>query len=66
MIQYLRRGIPIAWLVDPEEKNVTVYHPGQEVQVLEVSEELIGDTVLPDLRIPVASLFTLPTPPAAP
>jgi Uma2 family endonuclease len=58
--QYLRRGVPLVWLVDPETRTVAVYRPAQIHQVLDETEELTGDEVLPDLRYRVAELFTLP------
>jgi Uma2 family endonuclease len=58
--QYLRRGIPLVWLVDPEVRSVSVYRPGKELLVLDETEELVGEEVLVDFRLPVAELFTLP------
>jgi Uma2 family endonuclease len=58
--QYLQRGIPLVWLVDPEVESVTVYRPGQEFYVREGEDELTGHDVLPDLRLRVADLFALP------
>jgi len=58
--QYLKRRIPLVWLVDPEERKVTVYRPGKDLYVLEETEELTGADVLPGLRLQVADLFALP------
>jgi Uma2 family endonuclease len=58
--QYLRLGVPLVWLVDPEERMVTVYRPGREMQVFDESHELTGDDVLPEFRCRVADLFALP------
>jgi Uma2 family endonuclease len=58
--QYLNRGVPLVWLVDPEVRSVTVYRPGEAHRVLEEADELTGEDVLPDLRLRVAELFTLP------
>lgn len=58
--QYLRRGVPLVWLVDPETRTVAAYRPGQIHQVLDETEELTGEDVLPDLRIRVAEMFALP------
>ena len=48
------------WLVDPEENKVTVYRPGKDLYVLDESEKVTGEDVLPGLRLKVADLFTLP------
>jgi Uma2 family endonuclease len=58
--QYLRRGVPLVWLLDPEPRIVTVYQPGKELVTCDETEELTGMEILPDLRLRVAELFTLP------
>jgi Uma2 family endonuclease len=58
--QYLKRGVPLVWLVDPEVRIVTVYQPGKEFFTLEEADELTGEEVLPGLRLRVGDLFTLP------
>ena len=56
----LRFGTPLVWLVDPAARNVTVYRPGREYQVLEAEEELTGEDVLPGFQCRVAEFFKLP------
>ncbi len=58
--QFLKRGVPLAWLVDPEMRRVTVYRPGKEHKVFDETEELTGEDALPDLRVGVADLFAMP------
>jgi len=58
--QYLGRGVPLVWLVDPEGLSVTVYRSGQLPQVFEGTDELTGGDVLPDFRCRVAEFFALP------
>ncbi len=58
--QYLARGVSLVWLVDPEVRSVTVYRPGQGHRVVDETEELTGEDVLPDLRLRVAEMFKLP------
>jgi Uma2 family endonuclease len=58
--QYLARGVPLVWLVDPEVRSVTVYQRGQEHRVLDETEELTGDGVLADFSLRVADLFAVP------
>jgi Uma2 family endonuclease len=47
-------------VVDPEVRSVTVYRPGQIMVVLDDTEELTGEDVLPDFRCRVADFFRLP------
>lgn len=58
--QYLKRRVPLVWVVDPEDRKVTVYRPGKDLYVLEEADELTGEDVLPGLKLPVAKLFALP------
>ena len=58
--QYLKRRIPLVWVVDPEDRKVTVYRPGKDLYVLDETEVVTGEDVLAGLRLPVAQLFTWP------
>jgi Uma2 family endonuclease len=58
--QFLTRGIPMVWLVDPEGRNITLYRQGQLPQVVEEDGEITGQDVLPDLRCNVGEMFILP------
>lgn len=57
---YLQGGVKIVWLVDPEDKIVTVYRPDQSLKVMKRSDELTGGTDLPGLSLKVADIFRLP------
>ena len=58
--QYLRRGVALVWIVDPETHLVTTYRKGREHVTLDEAEELTGEDAIPDFRCNVAELFTLP------
>jgi Uma2 family endonuclease len=58
--RFLQQGVTVVWLVDPEERTVTVYRMNQLPQVVEEGEELIGGDELPDFRCRVADLFVMP------
>jgi Uma2 family endonuclease len=64
--QFIARGIPLVWLVDPDDQSVSVQRPGQVPVIMTGDDELIGYDTLPDFTCKVADLFTLPgQPPAA-
>jgi Uma2 family endonuclease len=66
VIQYLRHGVPLVWVVDPDALTVTVLRPGELQQLLDETDALTGNGVLPDFSCKVADLFALPgQPPAA-
>jgi Uma2 family endonuclease len=55
--QFLGWGVRLAWVVDPEDQTVSVYRPGAVPEVLDATQELTGDGVLPDFRCSVAEFF---------
>ena len=64
--QYLNRGVPLVWVIEPEDRVVYVHKADEFTKVLEADEELSGNGVLPDFACKVSDLFSLPgAPPAA-
>jgi len=58
--EYLAAGVPLVWLVNPDNRSVRVFRAGQPVVQLRVSDELTGDDILPGFHCPVAELFPPP------
>ena len=54
---YLRNGVELVWLIDPETRTVTVYRPHEGPRVYHENEELTGEDVLPGFRCRVADIF---------
>jgi Uma2 family endonuclease len=54
---YLDNGVKIVWVIDCDEKNVTVYRPGKTIEVVDESGELTGGDEIPGFRCPVRNLF---------
>ncbi|EAZ90289.1 Uma2 family endonuclease [Crocosphaera chwakensis] len=46
MEEYRENGAKLGWLIDPKNKRVEIYRPGQAVEVLENPNHLSGETVL--------------------
>jgi Uma2 family endonuclease len=65
---YLRAGVKVVWLADPEVKTVTVYRPNHHHTVLKSADDLLGGDELPGFSCKVADFFRLPgdRPPAPP
>ncbi len=55
----LTAGVPLVWVVNPQEKTVKVYRPGQPepVETLGIDDELDGEDTIPGFRLAVAKLF---------
>ncbi|HXG65179.1 MAG TPA: Uma2 family endonuclease [Blastocatellia bacterium] len=46
MAEYIENGAQLGWLIDPKNKQVYVYRPGQPVECLDNAETVSGDPVL--------------------
>ncbi|NER35414.1 MAG: Uma2 family endonuclease [Oscillatoria sp. SIO1A7] len=51
MQEYLENGAQLGWLIDPKNKRVEIYRPGQAVEVLENPKQLSGEQVLPGFTL---------------
>src|SRR5262249_24620258 len=57
---YLRNGVELVWLIDPEARTVTVYRPDKGPRVFHENEALTGEEVLRGFRCRVADFFSIP------
>jgi Uma2 family endonuclease len=55
--EYFNRGVRLVWIIDPEERTVTVYRSAEEGKVLHETATLSGEDVLPGFSCRVAELF---------
>ncbi len=51
MQEYLDNGAQLGWLIDPTNKRVEIYRPGQGVEILERPMTLSGEAVLPEFTL---------------
>jgi len=58
--QYLALGVPLVWVVDPDDSAVYQYLPGKPRTRFDANDELTGSGVLPDFHCKVADLFRMP------
>jgi Uma2 family endonuclease len=54
---YVERGVRLVWVVDPEDRSVTVYRPGRQANILVEKDTLSGEDVLPGFSCLVAQLL---------
>jgi Uma2 family endonuclease len=54
---YLKFGVPLVWLVDPDRKAITAMTPDGSVRVYHPGDTLDGGDVLPGFSVPVDRLF---------
>jgi Uma2 family endonuclease len=46
MREYIANGVRLAWLIDPRDRQVEIYRPGREPEILTCPESLSGEEVL--------------------
>jgi Uma2 family endonuclease len=51
MREYMENGAQLGWLINPEAKQVEIYRPEQEPELLESPQTLSGEDVLPGFEL---------------
>lgn len=57
---YLACGVELVWLIDPEDRTVTVYRRDRGPTRSDQQSLLVAEDILPGLSCPVGELFLLP------
>ncbi len=57
MEEYRENGAKLGWFIDPKNKRVEIYRPGQAVEVLENPSDLSGETVLPGFSLSLERIW---------
>jgi len=55
--QYLDSGVRLVWLIDPIMRTVTAHTLDGHPRFFTDADDLVGDPVLPGLRVPVRRIF---------
>lgn len=58
MQEYLENGLRLGWLINPQLRQVEIYRPNREVEVLESPTTLSGEDVLPGFVLELALIFS--------
>jgi Uma2 family endonuclease len=57
MREYIENGTKLGWLIDPEEKKVYVYRPGEEEREIKEPEEISGSPTLPGFTLDLREMW---------
>jgi Uma2 family endonuclease len=57
MEEYRQTGVRLGWLIDPRERRVHIYRPGQAVAVLGDPTEVAGDPELPGFLLDLGPVW---------
>jgi Uma2 family endonuclease len=55
MLEYLDAGVQLGWLINPQQRQVEIYRPGQAVEVQNLATELSSENLLPGFRLTLPS-----------
>ncbi|HZU35319.1 MAG TPA: Uma2 family endonuclease [Gemmataceae bacterium] len=55
--EYLETGVRLVWVVDPEDRSVTVFHGSAKPRILAENETVTGEDVLPGFSCRVSDLL---------
>lgn len=57
IVEYFDNGSHLAWVVNPEEQIVLIYHSQQPEKLLRKGDSLDGEDIVPGFSLPVSDLF---------
>ena len=57
MAEYRDNGARLGWLINRRSKQVEIYRPSEEVEILESPNSLSGETVLPGFKLNMQSIW---------
>ena len=57
MIEYMNAGVPLAWLIDPREKTVSIYRAGRVPETLDNPTTVAGEGPVAGFVLSLRSIF---------
>jgi Uma2 family endonuclease len=55
--EYFHAGVQLLWMIDPQDRSITVYRGSNTVEVFRDGETISGESVLPGWTVDSAKLF---------
>ncbi len=57
MQEYITNGVRLGWLIDPQNRQVEVYRPGNSVEILSSPTSLSGEDLLPEFVLDLNEIW---------
>ena len=57
MLEYKSCGVKLGWLINPDNKEVEIYRPDVEKEILSNPNSLSGDEILSNLTVDLSEIF---------
>lgn len=58
MREYMENGVWLGWLLNPQDRQVEIYQPGQAVEILRSPNRLSGEPLLPGFMLDLSEIFS--------
>ncbi|NEQ38561.1 MAG: Uma2 family endonuclease [Okeania sp. SIO3I5] len=57
IVEYFENGCRLIWVINPDEKSILVYHKPEPDKLLQITDNLDGEDILPGFKLAVSDLF---------
>ncbi len=57
MQEYVENGVSLGWLIDPKSKQVSIYRPNKEIEILENPSEISGESLLESFTLNLKEIW---------
>lgn len=57
MAEYMANGAQLGWLINRKQRQVEVYHPDQEVEILDNPDTVSGEDILPGFVLDLSTIW---------
>ena len=57
MKEYINCGVKLGWLINPDDKQVQIYRPGKDLEILDNPQSLSGEDVMPNLIVDLSEIL---------
>ncbi len=57
MAEYMANGAQLGWLINRKQRQVEVYHPDKEVEILENPDTVSGEDILPGFVLDLSTIW---------
>ncbi|MGI0481615.1 Uma2 family endonuclease [Geminocystis sp. CENA526] len=58
MLEYMENGSKLAWLINPQLKQVEIYRQGKEVEILDNPNTISGEDILPNFTLDLTMIWS--------
>ncbi len=57
MQEYIENGTKLAWLINPQDRQVEIYRQGQELEILDNPQTLSGEAIMPNFVLALEKIW---------